>query len=303
VTTSDESLPLPRVTVYTDGGCRPNPGPGGWGVVVLLPGKRPQELNGGEPDTTNNRMELTAAIEALRAIPTPHQVELVTDSQYVRRGVTEWLGRWQGNGWQTADRKEVQNRDLWEALAAELERHRVVWRWTRGHTGDRYNERADRLASAAIPGDALPLDDPDAVHLFAAVAYSGKSGAGGWAVVLRYRARERTLAAGVQGTSPNRLHLEGAVAGLEALKRPTRVHLYTASDYLKDGATSWLGAWKGRGFRTQEGKPVSHRDLWQRLDRLLARHRVTWHVVRSEAPPEPLAAAKTLAREAVARLA
>ena len=293
--------PLPSVTVYTDGGCRPNPGPGGWGVVILTPGKKPRDLSGGEPATTNNRMELTAALEALRYLAASHRVEVVTDSQYLRRGITEWLPRWQRNGWLTTNREPVQNQDLWQALSGELGRHQVLWRWAKGHAGNRYNERADRLASSAIPSPPLPLDDQDAVHLFAAVSYSGKTRTGSWAVLLRYRDSERTLAARLPETSPNRLHLEGAVAGLEALKRSSRVHLYTVSDYLKDGATAWIVGWKSRGFRTQEGKPVSHRDLWLRLDRQLGRHRVEWHVVPTDDPPEPLAAARVLAREALTR--
>ena len=225
-------------------------------------------------------------------------MEVVTDSQYLRRGITEWMGRWRANGWRTADRSPVSNQDLWQILDQELARHRVTWRWIKGHAGQRHNERADRLASAAIPRPPLPLADETAVHLFAAAAQSGKAGAGGWGVVLRFGGHERTLAGQEPGASANRMHLEAAVAGLEALRRRSRVHLYTVSDYLHDGATTWLGGWKARGFRTREGAAVSHRDLWLRLDHELARHQVTWHVLGGSDLPDGMTAARRLARAA-----
>jgi ribonuclease HI len=137
------------VQIYTDGACRGNPGPGGWGAV-LISGDREKELNGAEPLTTNNRMELTAAIEALAALRRECRVDLHTDSQYLRNGITEWIHQWKRRGWRTADRKPVKNVDLWQALESELARHSVAWHWVRGHSGDPGNERADRLANAAI---------------------------------------------------------------------------------------------------------------------------------------------------------
>jgi ribonuclease HI len=287
------------VTIYTDGGCRPNPGPGGWGAVLLFPGTDPKELSGGKKEATNNRMEMVAAIEALGSLEGPHLVELYTDSTYLKKGITEWLPKWQKSGWKTAGKKAVKNRDLWEELAKVLEIHEVSWHWTKGHAGDRWNELADRLAAAAIPRPPLPIDDPGAVHLFTAVAYSGKKKTGAWAVVLRYDENEKNLNGRVAGASANRMHLLSAISGLEQLKRRVRVHLYTVSDYLKDGATSWVAGWRSRGWKTREGKPVSHRDLWQRLESLADRHQVTWHVVEGTSPPEDLEYAKQLAREAL----
>jgi ribonuclease HI len=139
-----------RVELYTDGACSGNPGPGGWGVVLRDPAGREKELSGGAPDTTNNRMELMAAIEGLRALKRPCKVDLYTDSTYVRRGVMEWLPKWRANGWRTADRKPVKNQDLWEALAAAMQPHDVTWHWVRGHAGIEGNEHADRLARAAV---------------------------------------------------------------------------------------------------------------------------------------------------------
>ena len=135
----------PKVLIYTDGACRGNPGPGGWGAILLY-GDKKKELKGGEPGTTNNRMELMAAIQALEALTKPCKVELHTDSQYLRQGITEWLRGWKARGWLTADKKPVKNKDLWERLDAANARHTVEWRWLKGHAGHELNERADELA-------------------------------------------------------------------------------------------------------------------------------------------------------------
>ena len=140
---------MSAITIYTDGACRGNPGPGGWGAV-LLAGPHEKELRGSEPLTTNNRMELTAAIRALAALNRPCDVMLYTDSQYVRKGITEWLTQWKARDWRTADKKPVKNVDLWKELESEIERHKIEWHWVKGHAGVPGNERADRLANEAI---------------------------------------------------------------------------------------------------------------------------------------------------------
>ena len=133
------------ITIFTDGACSGNPGPGGWGAI-LRAGEHEKELFGGAPETTNNRMELTAAIMALEALKRPSEVDLHTDSQYVRGGVTGWIAGWKRNGWRTADRKPVKNIELWQQLDAAAARHNVRWHWVRGHAGHPENERADALA-------------------------------------------------------------------------------------------------------------------------------------------------------------
>lgn len=135
----------PKVLIYTDGACRGNPGPGGWGAI-LISGSHERELCGGELSTTNNRMELKAAIEALRALKRPCKVELHTDSQYLRTGISEWLAGWKAKGWRTAAKTPVKNEDLWRALDEARLRHEVDWRWVKGHSGHELNERADALA-------------------------------------------------------------------------------------------------------------------------------------------------------------
>jgi ribonuclease HI len=138
------------VDIHTDGACKGNPGRGGWGAVLRY-GSVEKELCGGERATTNNRMELTAVIMALEALKRPARVCITTDSQYVKRGVTEWMAGWKRNGWRTAAREPVKNRDLWERLDLALAGHDVAWRWVKGHAGHRDNERADRLANQGIP--------------------------------------------------------------------------------------------------------------------------------------------------------
>jgi ribonuclease HI len=140
---------MKQVTAYTDGACRGNPGPGGWGVLLRF-GEIERELFGGEPETTNNRMELQAAIEALLALKEPCSVELITDSVYVRDGVTKWMDNWKRNGWRTAAKKPVKNQDLWQQLDAATAGHQIDWRWVKGHSGDPGNERADALANLGI---------------------------------------------------------------------------------------------------------------------------------------------------------
>ncbi|HXG34143.1 MAG TPA: ribonuclease HI [Bryobacteraceae bacterium] len=139
---------MKKVRLITDGACKGNPGPGGWACILRYKDHK-RELHGSAPMTTNNRMELTAAVEGLKALKEPCEVEIVTDSEYLKKGVTEWLPRWKRKGWKTASGQAVKNRDLWEALDAEMQRHKTRWVWTRGHASHEDNNRADALASWA----------------------------------------------------------------------------------------------------------------------------------------------------------
>jgi ribonuclease HI len=158
------AAPAP-VIIYTDGACSGNPGPGGW-AAILHYGPHEKVLQGGASLTTNNRMELRAVIAALRALSRPCRAEIFTDSEYLRRGVTEWLARWRRNGWLTASKQPVKNQDLWRDLHAAMQPHQVSWHWVRGHAGNELNERADRLAVAALNTASLrgqpDLEGPDA---------------------------------------------------------------------------------------------------------------------------------------------
>lgn len=150
----------PHVEIATDGACLGNPGPGGWGVLLRF-GTQEKTLSGAAPDTTNNRMELQAAIEGLRALTKPCRVTLSTDSTYVRDGITKWVHGWMRNDWRTADKKPVKNRDLWEALLIASKPHDISWRWVRGHDGDPDNERVDQLARTAAKSQTTAANQFD----------------------------------------------------------------------------------------------------------------------------------------------
>jgi ribonuclease HI len=145
----EKPMNLSHVTIYTDGGANPNPGAGGWGVLLIADNGVEKELSGSEKNTTNNRMELRAVIEALRALKRPCAIDLYVDSEYVKKGVTEWMEKWIKNNWINSQKESVKNRDLWEILNKELTRHKVQWHWVKGHAGNVYNERVDQLATAA----------------------------------------------------------------------------------------------------------------------------------------------------------
>ncbi|MEP3115524.1 ribonuclease HI [Nisaea sp.] len=139
-----------RVEIYTDGACSGNPGPGGWGAILRY-GDTEKELSGGDKETTNNRMEMMAAITSLESLTRPMHVDLYTDSTYVRDGITKWIHGWKKRGWRTADKKPVKNMELWQRLEAAVERHEIEWHWVKGHAGHPENERADELARLAVP--------------------------------------------------------------------------------------------------------------------------------------------------------
>jgi ribonuclease HI len=302
----NEEYPLPEITIYTDGACSPNPGPGGWGAVILQEGRKPVELSGFGGDSTNNRMELTAVISALGEIKTPHRITLYTDSQYVKNGITSWIDGWQKKNWLTADKKPVKNVDLWKALLEQVKRHHVNWKWIRGHAADRWNERADELAVAArkteITGNSrAPADNrsvsADTVSLYTGVTCKHSTGIGAWCVILCWRRHVKVIGASAEGMTANQLYIKAVIEGLSTLTRSFPVDVHTHSGYLKDGATSWLSGWQKRNWQTREGSPVSNRELWQELAVLLENFKVTFHLDDRDNPLCFMQEAKELARE------
>ena len=278
-----------EVTIYTDGGAEPNPGAGGWAAILIDPATgQSREISGGEPDTTNNRMELTAAMRALEALKRPCRVRLYTDSQYLRKGITQWLPGWIARGWRRKD-GELQNEDLWRRLAELIQVHDIRWDWIKGHAGNKYNERADQLATLEIRkqrgGNAAaaprPVMDAD---VFLRVSCSGRRG--GWAALVRHAGAEKLLSDRATSMTPNQLDLQGAIAALESLPSGISVAVHTGSDYLRNGATRWIEGWKRRGWKTQEGQPVSNRDLWERLEKAMMARRVVWPDIKGQEVPE-----------------
>jgi ribonuclease HI len=287
---------LPEVLIYTDGACDPNPGPGGWAAVLRF-GDHEKVLTGTEPRATNNRMELQAVIAALTALKVPCDVQLHTDSRYVQTGITEYIARWKAKGWQTTDKKAVANQDLWMALDEAIQRHQIEWHWVKGHAGDPLNERVDQLAVSMIPRSALPLDDQMAVHVFTGVSCLGKTGPGGWAVVVRDGDKMREISGYEATTSANRLHLLAAQRGLDAAPTDRTIHLYTPSDYVAQGAQQWVKNWIARNWRTKNDQPVKHREVWQAIVAVSSNRIVQWHVLKDEVRPEESQRAEALARE------
>lgn len=285
-------MTLPEVTIYTDGGADPNPGTGGWAAILLNPATgKVKELSGGEPHTTNNRMELTAAMRALEELNQPCKVLMYTDSQYLKKGITQWLAGWIARGWRRKD-GELQNEDLWRRLADLVKQHQIEWKWVKGHAGNRWNERADQLATLAIrsqrtaAGAAAAEDTgppPDA-EVFLRISCAGRKG--GWAALVRHNGQDVLLSGRVANASPNQVDLIGAVAALESLPPGISIAAYTGSDYVRNGASSWLTGWKKRGWKTQEGSPISNRDLWEKLDAALATRKVAWPSIKGRNLPE-----------------
>lgn len=297
-------MSLPEVVIYTDGACSPNPGTGGWGAVLLNGGRLEKEISGRDEETTNNRMELTAALRGLQELTESHQVTVVTDSAYVKNGISSWIHGWQRRGWLTADKQPVKNRDLWEALAEEIKRHQLTWRWVKGHSLDPWNERADALAvaarkHAAIDPVVVPATgcDENCVRIFSGITFAPSRRLGSYAIVLAYRRHVKVLGGAEQGDSANQFHLRAAIESLSTLKRPLPVILYTTSGYLRDGISSWLVGWLERGWATREGKEVRHQALWQQLASLLDRYEVEVRVVSRKDGFCLMQEAKELARE------
>jgi ribonuclease HI len=298
---------MKRYAVYTDGGAAPNPGPGGWGALVVdQESGQERELSGVEGATTNNRMELTAAISALEAIEPGARVDLYTDSQYLRQGITTWLRSWIRRNWQRArDAGPVLNVDLWKRLDHARTSHDVHWHWIKGHAGHPENERVDALATAAratlgtakAPAASAPfgghLETAKALpRVSAHLRVTCRNGRGRWLALLITADEERELRGEGVGTTANRLELEAALAVL-AHTTPTEPLLIHATDYVRRGASEWLEGWKSRGWRTGSGDPVKNAEIWRQLDRALIHREVAW---------EPPAADKDRAKEIDRRL-
>ena len=312
----------PRVEIHTDGGADPNPGPGGWGAVLRSRGHL-IELSGYEPHTTNNRMELTAAIEALRSLNTPCEVDLYTDSQYLRRGITEWISGWQKRNWIRANGSPVVNVDLWKALDAQTQQHTVRWHWVKGHRGNRWNERADRLATQARrsrttrrkettrekapstvdrgqpANERPPAEEPlPSYAIYSRACALGTPGPAGYAALViddEGRVIERTGAWPL--ATNNEVELWAVIAGLQALPEPARVTVHTPSQYVLGGATRWLAGWERNSWRTAAGKPVKNRELWRELIQVMGDHDMQWEYLGADAPGDWSDRAAALARE------
>jgi ribonuclease HI len=281
-----------RVEIYTDGGCDPNPGPGGWGAV-LVSGGRIKEISGANANTTNNRMELTAAIQALSLLKRPCEIRLYTDSTYLRNGMTRWIQRWLAHDWLKSDGTAVENKDLWGELLNAQEPHEVEWHWVKGHRGNRWNERADELATEArrgllrAPGAgkaAQATGKPGPVRtelahydIYARGCALDNPGPAGYGAIIVGAQRESQRSGGWPVASNNVMDLWAIISALQSLPGPAHVTVHTPSKYVIDGATRWLPGWERAGWRTQSGQPVKNPELWQELSQVMGDHDIEWH--------------------------
>lgn len=279
------SRPQPAVSIYTDGGADPNPGPGGWAAILIHSSSHAvKELSGGDRATTNNRMELTAALRALQALKSPSHIDFYTDSEYLRRGVTEWLTGWIARGWRGKS-GPVQNVDLWQPLAEAISIHTIDWHWVKGHAGDRYNERADELATQEIRKHyATQTLSPVDAEIFLRVSCVGSNG--GWAALVRSAGAERVISGHTRSTTSNQLDILSAIEALRAVPEAAHVRIWSGSDYLRNGATEWLAGWQVQGWKTKSGQPVKNRQAWQALADLLANRAVEWPPAKGSDLPE-----------------
>lgn len=263
------------VTIYTDGGADPNPGVGGWAAILSAGGKE-KVLTGSEHSTTNNRMELTAAIAALEALRRPSQVEFYTDSEYVRLGITKWIDGWREKDWQRKG-KPIPNADLWQTLATLAEIHEINWHWVQGHSGNPLNERVDRLARTArlaiTPAAGMGKDD---LRLYVRGTCKGNPGPGAWAAVLERDEETRQISGAESSTTNNRMELLAVIGGLALVPEGVEVNVVTTSDYVFMGATRWIHGWRRRDWKKRDGRPVSNQDLWREVEALMEKHSIHW---------------------------
>ncbi|MEM9774092.1 MAG: ribonuclease HI [Chloroflexota bacterium] len=266
-----------KVTIYSDGGADPNPGYGGWGAVLIY-GKHSKQIKGNAKNTTNNRMELSAAIGALKALKRPCEIEFYTDSQYLRRGITEWIGEWVAADFKKKG-KAIPNSDLWRKLNKLIEPHTIDWHWVKGHSGNHYNEIVDRLATEArlqiTPQHTIT---PQIPTLYTRGSFRGKTGTGGWAFILIRPSGETTKEASSElNTTNNRMEIMAVIEGLSAIRQGTKtLQIVTVSDYVFQGATNWIVNWKKRNWEKKDGSAVSNADLWQRLEELSRTIDIQW---------------------------
>ncbi len=291
-----------KVTIYSDGGADPNPGIGGW-AAILRYGRREKVLTGNEPHTTNNRMELTAAVAALKALTRPADVIFYTDSEYLRQGITNWIDSWVAKQWRTKGGSPVANEDLWRELLAQTQQHQIEWNWVRGHSGDPLNERVDRLARQAREAitPSVPLSE-DAPRLYLRASCKGSPGDGGWGVVLEHDGQTRQSSGGEPQTTNNRMELRAAIEGLKMLPEGTPMQAITTSDYVYQGATKWIHGWRHRDWHKKDGQAIANADLWRELDGLMRDRDVHWVSPKGVDDERPLGLqeAGRLAQEAAA---
>lgn len=313
-----EAQDVPAVTVYTDGGCDPNPGPGGWGAILRYDDHE-VVLSGNAPNSTNNRMEIEAATSALAYLFGRHgpcRVDLHTDSRYLRQGIAEWIDDWFARGWVTKAGAPVKNQDAWRRLYELSHVHTVSWHWLKGHAGNPLNERADQLAqdarrrlgaaaaaSVAPAEPVAPTPSGPPVELSIGVSCFGSRGPGAWVVVMRDGERRAVLQGESRDTTSNALYLEAATEGLRTVEDRRPAIVYAPSLYLVQGASEWVSGWQRNGWRTKSGSQVKNREAWEALLQVAAPHAVSWQMVQQSDGDDDVSEAGRIASREADRLA
>ncbi len=267
------------IIIYTDGACDPNPGLGGWAAILLF-GSHRKEIHGSEENTTNNRMELRATIEALLHLKSSCEVELHTDSEYIQKGITEWMPLWQARGWRTSKKRPVANQDLWLKLVSAMKPHKVHWKWVKGHVGNPLNEHVDTLARAAIKR-VTQKNIVSELRAFTGASCISPKGPGGWAVLLLQDKKVKVLSGQEKTTTANRLQLLSAAQALKEAKPSKGVDIYTTSKYVYQGASQWISTWQIQDWKTKSGDIVKNLDVWQSISIYINKLDVTWHLCSS----------------------
>jgi ribonuclease HI len=285
---------LKKVIIFTDGACIHNPGPGGYGVVLMHKDVR-KELSGGFRLTTNNRMEIMAAIVGLEALKCPCEVMLYSDSQYlVDSTMKGWALRWREKKWMRTPKEKARNADLWARLLDACALHQVTFEWVRGHAGNAENERCDALSVRAAQGRNLPADagyekaqeegEPCRATKQVTIYTRGVtsvSGRGGYGAILLSDNHRKELSGTAPDSSNNRMDILAAIAALRALKFPCRVTLYNTNTYLTDAIKKgWAQRWRTNGWHNSEKRPTPHTELWEELLGLCAAHEATFEYLR-----------------------
>ncbi len=302
-------MALPRITIYTDGGCIPNPGVGGWGAILIASDKSEKELYGGMADTTNNRMELLAVIEALQSLKEKHVVDLFVDSQYVKNGITQWMTSWIRKNWRTSSGSPVKNKDLWQTLNALVDQHEINWQWVKGHAGDFYNERVDQLAtkgrapyetSSSVQKPSLDDIKTGALVILMRVVVPKFGGEGGWAI----RVWDGTESQDHSGripkvTSTQELELLTAFQIFKSVDKNATLRIYTPSEYLFKGITQWIKGWQKRGWKTANGGSVKYANVWQEIYKAAQNRDVEWVYEGDDTPPEAINGLEYVAQSAL----
>lgn len=313
---SNQTETKSKVVLYTDGSCAPtNPGPGGWAYLPVVDGVPDELVKGSEARSTNNRMELTAAIEALKTRADGESVELFTDSEYLRLGITQWMDAWLRNGWTRKKGRPVLNKDLWLALHTQNTRLRVEWRWVKAHAGHTFNEMVDQAArDAAMSASRFDIARTEVeensstttsvtprVSFFITTANVGARRSA-WAFLREEKGNEDITHGIEDGVSSNRALLAGVIELLQTLRENDTVRVTTDSEYLFKGATQWLESWRQRGWRKSDDKPVANKDLWIEIHALLDHGTIDWQFERRSghnASVSALEAAGRAARDAL----